>query len=158
MTTDNYITEVANELLADYKTALAPYKASGNLLNSLSVSIVENETNYEFRIEGPEYGIYLENGTRPHFPPVEAILQWVRIKPILPRPLANGKLPSEKSLAFLIARKISRVGTEGTHTLSDTIDTKNYVERLALAVAKEITKEFDEDGIAKLFAPKTKRK
>lgn len=67
-----------------------------------------------------EYWKYLEYGTKPHFPPVNKILEWIRIKPVLPRPLKNGKLPTEKQLAYLIGRKISLVGTKPTHLLRDT--------------------------------------
>ena len=153
-----YYQDVVNQLLADYKAGLQPHNASGNLLASLSANVIQDGTKFEFQICGPEYGIFLENGTKPHFPPIDNILQWIRIKPVLPRPSANGKLPSNQQLAFLIARKISQVGTKGTHLFDQIIDNKNYVERLALAVAQELTKEFDEEHIKDLFAPKTKRK
>lgn len=153
----NYYEEVAQQLLNDYKQGLQAHTASGNLLNSLTMNIIQDGTKYEIRLEGPLYGIYLENGTKPHFPPIDKILEWIRIKPVLPR-LMNGKLPSENQLAFLIARKISRVGTEGTHLFDKIVDQNNYTERLALAIAQELTKEFDEEHIKDLVAPKTKRK
>jgi hypothetical protein len=157
MSEENYYIKVAQELLADYKEALMPHRVSGNLLNSLTMNVIQDGSKFEIRLEGPEYGIFLENGTRPHFPPVDKILEWVRIKPVLPRADAKGKLPSQEQLAFLIARKISQVGTEGTHLFDKTIEEHNYVERLALAIAQELTKEFDEEHIKDLVAPKTKR-
>lgn len=153
----SYTDDIAKQLLSDYKAAIATHNASGNLLSSLTANVNFDDAKYEIVIEGPEYGIFLENGTRPHFPPVDKILEWVRIKPVLPRAGANGKLPTENQLAFLIARKISQVGTEGTHTFDKVIEQKNYVERLALAIAQELTKEFDEEHIKDLVAPKTKR-
>lgn len=50
-------------------------------------------------------------GSKPHFPPVSAIRGWVERKGIKPRPGSDGKLPTIAQLSFLIARKISRVGT-----------------------------------------------
>lgn len=154
----NYYEQVAQELLKDYKNGLQDHKASGNLLAQLSMNIIQDGTKFEIRLEGPEYGIFLENGTKPHFPPMENILQWIRIKPVLPRANANGKLPTDKQLAYLISRKISRVGTEGIHLFDKVVDQYNYTERLALAIAQELTKEFDEEHIKDLFAPKSKRK
>lgn len=53
-----------------------------------------------------EYGEPVEYGTRPHFPPVEPILHWVERKLGI-----EGK--EAKSVAFLIARAISKRGTQG---------------------------------------------
>lgn len=154
-----YYEDVCRKFLADYKNGLINdgHVASGNLLNSLFTNIKVDNQNFTFELTGPLYGIFLENGTKPHWPPIDKILEWVRIKPVLPRPNANGKLPTQEQLAFLIARKISRVGTEGTHLFDKIIDQNNYVERLALAVAQELTKEFDEEHIKDLIAPTRKR-
>jgi hypothetical protein len=40
-----------------------------------------------------DYWKYVEDGTRPHFPPIEDILQWIKVKPVLPRK-RKGKLPT----------------------------------------------------------------
>lgn len=53
------------------------------------------------------YAIAVETGTRPHFPPTAALLPWVLKK----FPGADER--KAKSFAFLIARKISKVGTKG---------------------------------------------
>ena len=50
--------------------------------------------------------VALELGTRPHMPPVAALEPWVKA-------VLGIREPKEiKSVAFLVARKISRVGTE----------------------------------------------
>lgn len=52
------------------------------------------------------YVVPVELGTRPHFPPVQALEDWVRVK--------LGKTGKEgRSAAFAIARKISKRGTKG---------------------------------------------
>ena len=49
----------------------------------------------------------VELGTRPHFPPIEPLIDWVRTRfPVRTDIEARG-------IAFLVARKISRVGTKG---------------------------------------------
>lgn len=58
------------------------------------------------------YAIPVELGTKPHFPPVLAIQDWVRVK--------LGKTGKEgRSVAFAIARKISKVGTKGHFMFRD---------------------------------------
>jgi hypothetical protein len=52
------------------------------------------------------YGEPVEVGTRPHFPPIDPIAHWVEKKIG-----ASGK--EARSIAFLIARAISRRGTKG---------------------------------------------
>ena len=52
------------------------------------------------------YVIPVELGTRPHFPPVSALTDWVRHKLGVPE-------EEVEDVAFLVARKISIHGTEG---------------------------------------------
>ena len=88
----------------------------------------------------PEYWKYIENGTRPHWPPLDAIAKWIEIKPVIPRPMDNGKIPTTKQLAYLIGRKIARVGTEGTHDLETARD-RTFVwwrDRIGEALARDI--------------------
>ncbi|MCH2092724.1 MAG: hypothetical protein MK141_14265 [Pseudoxanthomonas sp.] len=53
---------------------------------------------------------YVEVGTRPHFPPLQPLEDWVQAK------LGITEDSERRSVAFLIARKISRVGTKGDGT------------------------------------------
>jgi len=57
------------------------------------------------------YALPVETGSRPHFPPIAALLPWVKKKLSLP---AGGiDEPEAKALAFVVARKISKTGTKG---------------------------------------------
>ena len=58
------------------------------------------------------YAIPVELGTKPHFPPVTALIDWVVMKLGVPEKEA-------KSVAFLVARKISRSGTKAAHMFRD---------------------------------------
>lgn len=89
--------------------------ATGNLYRSVSSEVTLNGQSFIVEFRMPEYGEYLEQGTRPHFPPTNQILSWIRAKRIVPRRDQQGKLPTEKQLSYLIARKISEEGTPATH-------------------------------------------
>ena len=54
------------------------------------------------------YAVPVELGTRPHFPPIEPLIDWVQVKLGVAERLARG-------VAFLVARKIARTGTQGQH-------------------------------------------
>lgn len=58
------------------------------------------------------YAIPVELGTKPHFPPVLALIDWVVDKLGVPEKEAKG-------VAFLVARKISRTGTQAAHMFRD---------------------------------------
>jgi len=113
--------------------------ASGKLAASLSYKVVLNERTFAVDISLLDYWKYIENGTRPHFPPISAIRDWIRVKPVLPRPFSNGKLPTESQLAFLIARKISRVGTEGTNDFERA--NKELFDRMQMSIAEAVTED-----------------
>lgn len=91
--------------------------ASRELFNTIEYHVNINNKSIDVKFNLQDYWKYVEDDTRPHFPPLKAILEWVRVKPVLPSTTYNGKLPTEQQLAFLIARKISEDGTKGTHDL-----------------------------------------
>lgn len=119
--------------------------ASGELLNSVEFEVVQNGTNFKVNLNLADYWKYIEEGTRPHFPPISALLDWIKVKPILPRPDDNGKIPTPKQLAFLIARKISEEGTEGSHSLQKAAQTINdqWREKIVEAFTKDVQGTMD---------------
>lgn len=116
--------DFATDIRERYKDVLAnnDHIASHNLVDSVRTQVVVGDNYYEVTMTLADYWKYVENDTKPHFPPPDAILRWIQVKPVIPRPDANGRIPSQKSLAFLIGRKIAREGTEGTHDLAKTKD------------------------------------
>lgn len=113
--------------------------ASGKLAESLSYHVNLGTNVYAVDISLLEYWKYIENGTRPHWPPVSAISEWIKVKPVIPRPFENGKLPTESQLAFLIARKISRVGTEGINDFQRAND--EVFARMEMSLAEAVTED-----------------
>lgn len=135
-----------DDILKEFKVAYkqhideSGHKASGNLGNSMTFETQLNSNGYIITLTLPEYAIYLENGTKPHWPNVDAIKKWIKIKPILPRPI-NGKLPTENQLAYLIGRKISKVGTKPTHLIEDTMTDFQLINKLYNRIAESLSEE-----------------
>lgn len=98
-------------------------KASGDLLRSIKpIEINFESSKYTGSISLAYYWKYIEYGRRPgKFPPPNKILDWVKIKPVIPRPV-NGIKPTEKQLAFLISRKIARDGIEAGNQFKEALD------------------------------------
>ena len=113
--------ELADEVRDKYKENLELHDriASGDLLRSVSTEIEVSGTTYTVWMNLADYWQYVEEDTKPHWPPKAAIDRWIFIKPVVPRPLGNGQLPTPEQLSFLIRRKIATEGTEGTHDLRD---------------------------------------
>lgn len=93
--------------------------ASGELQN-FTTKMEFNGSHFQVWFNLQEYWKYIEYGTKPHFPPINKIEQWIRIKPIVPDS-RNGKVPTTKQLAFLISRSISQKGTKPKHLLEKTM-------------------------------------
>lgn len=132
-TLDEY-SEKAKEL---YKRKLTDKEinASYKLLNSVETTVKRNDDEFIVSINLEPYWYYVENGRKPgRFPPIDKILEWVRIKPVIPYSDSRGRLPTEEQLAFLIARKIAEQGTEGKHILYETVDELN---RYYLSILKQ---------------------
>ena len=99
-------------------------KATGDLIRSIKPIEIEFETNkYSGSISLAYYWKYIEYGRRAggKFPPVNKILDWIKVKPVIPRPV-NGIKPTEKQLAFLISRKIARDGIEAGNQFKEALD------------------------------------
>lgn len=101
------------------KLVMEDHVASGDLLRRMQYNITINDRSIDISLNLESYWKWLEDGTKPHFPPVSAILEWIKVKPILPAQTYNGKLPTQEQLAYLIARKISEKGTEPSHDLEE---------------------------------------
>lgn len=114
--------------------------ASGKLLNDINAHVEYDGQTYEVQLDLWNYWRYIEMDTEPHWPPPSAILKWIQIKPVLPRPMKNGKLPTPQQLAYLIGRKIAVFGTKGIPDLTDSVQDMNtaFRERIAAALAQDM--------------------
>lgn len=143
---DNFLRvlmDLANDVEEEYKQHLAQskrYTLDFGLIDSIHTEIKVNDQTYDVMMNLNDYWKYVEWDTKPHFPPPDKILDWVRIKPVIPRPNPLGKKPTENQLAFLIGRKISQHGTKGSHDLEKTKDAllPFYKERLSEALGRDV--------------------
>lgn len=126
--------------------------ASKDLYNSIKTKVKVGQGYYEVVMDLAAYWKYVEEDTRPHWPPRDKILSWIQVKPIIPYPGIDGRVPTQEQLAFLISRKIATEGTEGSHDLRKTKDEiiPWYRERIEEALGRDmydyILAEFDFDG------------
>lgn len=119
--------------------------ASGDLLNNIEYEVTRGDFTYTIYVKMKDYWYYVENGRKAgKWPPIDNILNWIKIKPVLPRPNAEGKLPTPQQLAFLIARKIGEEGTEGTQDLRKATDTiwDTFEDRLYEAIDEDVDTAF----------------
>ena len=134
--------DLARDVREGYISQLEKHdrRATGNLIDSVYTTIEVNGSRYIVWLHLADYWKYVENGTRPHWPPPSAILKWIEAKPVIPRPDANGRIPTPKQLAFLISRKISEVGTKGSYDLKQTEDAviPFYEQRIAEALHRDV--------------------
>lgn len=138
-----------------YQLSLGGKSASRQLINSVTSELKIGENSFQVVLNLQHYWKYIEAGRkgktssppgamgRAAFPPVSAILDWILVKPILPRP--SGKKLEKlrpKSLAYLIGRKIEQEGIPPFPALKATKEGLNdiYYERIAKALARDVGK------------------
>ena len=92
-----------------------PIGATGHLRNKTVAEILTLGSTENMQLEirqsaasdsGFFYGVAVRQGTRPHFPPYRALIPWVM------RKLGIATEKEAARVAYLVARKISRVGTK----------------------------------------------
>lgn len=142
------LTEFGNAIIDSYKEKLGSQGyQDGKLFNNIVLKgVTENKGNFTISINLEEYWKYIEYGRRAgaKMPPIKAIENWINVKQIIPKPLTlkSGKtiIPSTKSLAFVIARSISRKGIKPRPYMKNSIDEmkKIFIERIKDAISKDL--------------------
>jgi hypothetical protein len=133
--------------------ALGGKNASHALADSVTAHVETTEGAYEVRVTLLDYWKYIEGGSQgkessplgaiypAHFPPPRILERWIEVKPVIPRPGKNGRIPTPKQLSWMIARSIERRGIEPFPAMATTIEELNrqYKDVLAVALAKDVT-------------------
>jgi hypothetical protein len=90
-----------------------PVGATGHLRNYTVYEVIGTTEDMRLEVrqsaysqDGYYYGVAVRGGTRPHFPPVRALLPWVIKK------FGIGEEKQALKIAWAIAVKISKVGTK----------------------------------------------
>ena len=145
--------DFATDIRDRYRDVLAnnDHIASRKLFDSIKTQVVVGDNAYEVTMTLEDYWKYVEEGVKglsnpsspfsnPGWKVFPHILKWVEVKPVIPRPGNNGKIPTPKQLAFLITRSIV---TEGTHAYHPLGQTKKdilpwYRERISQALGHDM--------------------
>lgn len=96
--------------------------ATADLYKSIRSKVVKFAWGYIIRVfSGVNYAQFVYDGTKPHFPPINKIAKWIRIKGLAGRYSVKTKrrlggkqekFDEDTALAWAIAIKISRKGTK----------------------------------------------
>lgn len=135
------LTQFGEEEVQRIKKALKDKDAiaSGKLYNSIDFVIKENNLEITLEIVAEDYLKWVDEGRRPgKFPPIRKIQKWISDKRIQPK----GGI-SQKSLGFLIGRKIAKKGIKPKKILN--LKQTDLEKRLEEAVRDVIIKEFTEE-------------
>lgn len=149
MEVTNEINNIASDLLERYKKSIKDgnHIASGNLYNTARYKTNMNGKWFEVIFVLDETWRYLENGTKPHFPPLNAIENWITVKRIIPTTI-SGRVPTTRQLAYLIGREISKNGTKPTKLLQQTIDgADDLINQLLDELYKQLQEEINKEEI-----------
>lgn len=143
------IENIVQDLLNRYKKAIqdSGHAASGQIENTASYKITFNGKYVEVIFNLQDYWKYLENGTKPHFPPLEAIEKWITVKHLIPT-TNSGRVPTTRQLAYVIGREISISGTKPTKLLQNTIDNSDdLINQLVDLIVQQLESELNEEEI-----------
>lgn len=152
------IFDISQKIVDLYKENLlhAGMETRGQLYN-FKWNVDFNGQIYQLIFKLPPEWQWVEYGRRPSakMPPVDAIMNWITVKKLVPR-ARNGKVPTTKSLAFAIAKKIQKEGFyspghHGKFPLQKSLQEGTpYIQELANEISKLLMKEVKEDVI-KIF-------
>jgi hypothetical protein len=106
------------------------FKATGTLYNSVSYVIRDGEIDILMEDYGVDF-VFGEGSKPSKPPPIAPIEKWIRAKGITPRN-KKGQYSPVKSMAFAIAKNLSKVGYKGYRIFTDEFQTETgkYVETL----------------------------
>ena len=125
-------------------------KVASGKLRDFTVEVVQDDKWFNIVFNLEHYWKYVENGRKPgKFPPINAIMEWIRVKPIVPHPM-NNRVPTTKQLAFLIAISIAQNVIKPTHALQNTLanpQVENFIEQFCNYIIDQLEKQIDQEDI-----------
>lgn len=136
--------DVAYQVAIDYQNELQSFGSiASGALNNVDFEVEIKGGTYKIYLILQDYWKYVEYGRKPgKFPNVGKLQEWIKIKPILPIPLTNGIVPTEKQLTFLIGRSIKEKGIQPKPALANVLQkNNNRLTRIKEAVSKSLDKE-----------------
>lgn len=130
------LTEYGDQITATLRDKLiaAGKIGTGDLIESIQFKVSEQDGIVTLDIVANEYFQWVDQGIKPggKQPPPAKMLQWVQTRGLRPKaasgiPESKAGLPrTDRSLAFLIGRKIARDGIPATNVLSSAMNEVQY--------------------------------
>jgi hypothetical protein len=147
--TQKVLDDFGKYLVEEYKDALIlnNVNASDNLYNSVRYILETNDKSISVSLNLADYYIYVENGRRAgKMPPIDKIERWIEVKPVLPTPSNNGRIPTVRQLAYLISRKIGLEGIKPKPLLQQSITNvwDVFEEYISEAITKDVENNINE--------------
>ena len=143
-TIQSILYQVAYDVALDYQTELRNQgiSATGALAN-VDFEVTIGENSYGISLILQDYWKNVEYGRRPgKFPNLTKLQEWIQVRQILPRPMANGKLPTEKQLTFMIGNSIKEKGIQPKPALANALKkNETHLNKIKEAVGKSLDKE-----------------
>lgn len=136
--------DVAYQVAIDYQNELRSFDSiATGALNNVDFEVDIQGGTYKVSLILQDYWKYVENGRKPgKFPNVGKLQEWIKIKPVLPRPLTNGIVPTEKQLTFIIGNSIKEKGIQPKPALANALKKNDtYLNKIKEAVGKSLDKE-----------------
>jgi hypothetical protein len=106
-----------------------PAVAQGELAGSVVTTTVDDGA--IVKVEAP-HGAFMEEGTRPHFPPLQPLEDWVRVK-------GFAKTDAEvKRIAYAVALKIAQFGIAPRHFFAKAVRRLEVAQVIPTEIAREL--------------------
>lgn len=142
---------LADDVRAGYIDQLKKHKhptkfGTDRLHETITTEVTVDGKTFQASLNMNHYWEYLEYGTGPgrgrdkYWPNKDAIAKWIEVKPVIPRPDGDKRIPTPKQLTFLISRKIHDEGTMGTHGFQTSREEvlPQYFEKIEQALSEDI--------------------
>jgi len=122
-------------------------KATGDLINSINYKYSSFAGSYRVQITGLNYLINVDRGRRvgAKQPPIKPIVNWIVAKRLPIRNVGLNRDKAIQSMAFAIARNISKYGIKPfpiLNTGKDVTKSDKFRRDISQAMVKDIMKEF----------------
>lgn len=132
---------ISNEFVSEYRTLLLQRSTSQSaaLADSMLAEVITDERTVHIAVQLYAYWRWIEDGRGPgKQPPLQSIVEWVERSELANEAAQAGM--TVRQMAFLIARKIGREGTQGKHIIFDIMETRifEWTQRLTIAVTRDI--------------------
>lgn len=155
--TTRVLNEFAQNIIDTYRDKIQEY-SSGRLYNSITFKTSITGKGLQVTINLADYWKCIEYGRRKgaKMPPINAIKDWIEVKNIVPRPVklssGNTEIPTIESLAYIIARSISRKGIKARPYMQESIDENMdaFLRDLSIAVESDIANSIVESTVERI--------